>query len=114
MTDLTVEELLQELLKEARESRRWMKFLAWEDAKGAIEDTLDKPWQYHLYEQLDGTTSIRDLADGLPRGKDAASYHLNRWQRIGIVSQNTDGKYDKLISLETMGIELPEIGEEDA
>lgn len=113
MTEPTLEELVKVLIDETRENRRWLRFLAWDDVKDTIADTLEEDWEYHLYEDLDGSTTIRSLSERLPRGKDAVSARLNKWQLVGITEQTTGGQYDKLISLEVLNIDIPELPEDE-
>ena len=113
MTDPTLEELVQELIEETRVNQRWLRFLAWDNVKNTLSETFDEGWEYHLYEDLDGNTSIRDLSEGMPKGKDAVGNRLNNWQRVGLVEKAAGGQYDKLISLEALNIDLPELSKED-
>jgi len=109
MDDREVADLLEELLKVQKQNQRWLKILAWENMQNAVTGALTENWEYHLYEQLDGEHSTRDLAEKLPRGRQAILRRLDRWSSIGIVEQTPSGKYDKVVSLETFGIDPPEL-----
>lgn len=113
MTDRNVAEVLEELLEVQRQNQRWLKILAWEKMQNAVIDGLNQNWEYHLYEMLDGEHSTRDLAEELPRGSSTITRRLDRWSSIGIVEQTPSGKYDKVVSLETLGIDLPKLESEE-
>lgn len=106
-------ELLNDLIEETKQNQRWLRFLAWENVKDIVTETLEDPWEYHMYESLNGEKSISALIEGLPTSSSTAGRRLNSWQRTGIVIQTESGEYDKLISLDLLNIDAPPIEIED-
>lgn len=105
--------LLEELVQYTKQNERWLRFLAWGDLRSAILDSLDEPWEFHAYEMLDGETSLRDIVDALPTSYGSVNRRCKRWRTAGIAVQTEGGQYDKIVSLEALNIEIPEIEDEN-
>lgn len=100
---------LDTLIKEVQENRRWLRVLAWNDILDAVGEALQEDWEYHLYDMVDGETSSRELEEELPKSRNTILNRLDRWKEMGIVIQNSEGKYDKIVPLEVLNFELPEL-----
>lgn len=105
-------DLVNELIKVNQEQTRWLRFLAWEDLKRSMEVTLSEDWEFHLYDSLDGETSVADLAEGLPKSPSTVGLRLKNWRTKGLVNMDT-GQYNKLVSLDVMNIDKPELDTDD-
>lgn len=100
---------LDTLIDVNREARQWLKLMALDQVGDSVEEAIgNDPANYHLYESLDGETPFSEVAGGIDLSKRTAYRRLDEWQRIGIVSRVERGKYEKIASLETLGIGPPE------
>lgn len=113
MPNADTTDLLQELVEYTKQNEKWLRFLAWNDLKSAIKDTLDDPWEYHAYEMLNGELSARDIAGELPPHHSTINRNCKRWRTAGIAIQTDGGQYDKLVSLEALNIEIPELEDDE-
>lgn len=103
---------LDTLIDVNRETQQWLKLLALDQVGDSVEEAIgDDSANYQLYESLDGETPFSEVAGSIELSKRTAYRRLNEWQRIGIVSKVARGKYDKIASLETLGIGHPEDSE---
>lgn len=113
MPNADTKDLLQELVEYTKQNEKWLRFLAWNDLRSAIEDTLDNPWEYHAYEMLDGNKPARDIAEELPPHHSTVNRNCKRWRTAGIVIQTDGRKYNKLVSLEALNIDIPELEDDE-
>jgi len=104
---------LDSLIEINRQSQQWLKILAWDSARDVIQTSLNEPTEYHLYEKLDGETSIGKVIDSVPIPRRTVYNRLDEWQQVGIVSKTGRGKYEKIAPLKDLGIGLPELEEID-
>jgi hypothetical protein len=111
MSGESTEELLQELVEVSKQNQRWLRLLALDQAKETVSTALSEPWEYHVYEDLDGQSSLGDLAEGLDPSDSTVGRRLKRWKQLGIVEQTSSGQYDKIVSLDLLGINVPELDE---
>jgi hypothetical protein len=113
MNQESVEEKLNTLIEINRQHLQWMKILALDQARDVVNESLESPAEYHLYENLDGESSIGDIVDEVPIPRRTVYTRLNDWQQVGIVSKVGRGKYEKLAPLADLGIDLPDLEEEE-
>lgn len=113
MNDEQLTAKIDTLIDINRESQQWLKILAWDSARDVVETSLDDAAEYHLYEELDGGTSIGKVLEEVPVPQRTAYRRLDEWQQVGIVSKVGRGKYRKIAGLEDLGIELPELEADD-
>ncbi len=100
-------ELLQTLVDIQRQNQAWLKFLAMDKVRDFIADLED--WEKLLYESLNGERTTRELARKVSKARLTILRRLDRWKKLGLVTQGSQGKYDKLISLDLLGIDEPEV-----
>ena len=108
MSQGETEELLKELIEVTRQNQRWLRILARSNVQEAVSSALSEPWEYELFDSLDGATSANDLAEDLPKSSSTVGRRLNTWQQIGIVEQAANSQYDKIAPLSMLGVEIPE------
>lgn len=109
MSDTDLHAKLDTLIETNRDIRQWLRVMAWDEANRAVKESLgDNPAAYDLYDALDGETSISDIIEDVPIARRTAYTRLKEWQRVGIVSKVERGKYDKIASLDALGVEPPE------
>lgn len=87
--------------------------MARDNVESAISSAFSEAWEYHVFERLDGDSSLSELSDGLPPSRRTVGRRLNNWQQLGIVVQTDGGQYDKIASLDMLGMDLPELEEND-
>lgn len=107
MPDEIVEEL-SEIKESIKDVRNWLRLMNQQTAKSVLEDALTKDWERRLYESLDGETPTRKLVEEVPVSRVTIMKRLKDWRELGVVSQGKHGRYDKIISLETLGIDIQE------
>lgn len=100
---------LDTLVETNQDIRQWLRIMAWDKARTAVKEALgDDTADYHLYEALDGETSISEIIEDVAIARRTAFTRLKEWQRVGIVSKRERGKYDKIASLNALGISRPD------
>jgi len=113
MSETETAELLEELVEITRQNQRWLRILAREGVQEAVSSALTEPWEYELFERLDGNMPNSELAEDLPTSSSTVGRRLNTWQQIGIVEQTSSGQYNKIASLELLGVEKSESEESE-
>lgn len=105
------EELLDEILK-------WQKFRGMQEAKKVLTDVLsseddDKEKEQRIaYELTDGEHSTTNIADRISVSHATVSNWQNKWSELGLVNKKSEqASYKHLISLENLGLNVPEIPE---
>ena len=105
------DKLLEEILK-------WQKFRGMQEAKQVLEDVLssedeEKEREQRIaYELTDGEHSTSDIAARISVSHVTVSNWQNKWSELGLVSKETSqASYQHLISLENLGLDVPEIPE---
>lgn len=109
MNDDEIADKFDALIEAVELNRRWLRVLAWNDVQETTRDALQEDWEYHLYEMIDGESSTRALAENLPKSRSTIMDRLDRWKQMGIVVQLANSKYEKIVSLEVLNIDLPEL-----
>lgn len=106
--DLSSSEKIDELIFWVRYPV-WKTFLA--DLKTTLRDDVDKL----VYELSDGKNSTRDIAQIVAKmGKKVSNVTVaNMWQKWAliplVVPAKITGRYRKVVSLKSVGIELPDL-----
>lgn len=105
------DELLEEMLK-------WQKFRGMQEAKKVLREVLsseDEEKQRELriaYELTDGEYSTSNIASRISVSHVTVSNWQNKWSELGLVSkESAQDSYEHLISLENLGLDVPEIPE---
>lgn len=111
MTEEETIKRLDRIIDVLETNQSWLRLLAIDGLKSTIETTFEDDWEFHLYDRLDGITSIDELVDDLPTSSSTAGRRLKKWNSLGIARQNSDGKYDKVTSLGNIGVEKPDLDE---
>lgn len=100
--------LLSEVLK-------WTRFIGKQQLKALLLDNLKEDVDKVVYELSDGK-SLREIErickdNGYSVSKDAINRYWNKWKPLGIVepSKRRQGRYERIVSLKEVGIELPKI-----
>ena len=93
----------------------WMKYSVWKsliaDLKVNVRDDIEKL----VYELSDGKNSTRDIAELISKGGRQVTHVTvaNLWQKWSliplVIPTNRSGRYRRVVSLKTTGIEIPPI-----
>lgn len=103
---------LDALIEVNRAIQQWLKVMALEQVGDTVRMAIgDDAANHDLYSSLDGETPVSDVVEDIGMSRRTAYRRLNDWQRIGIVSRVGRGTYDKLVPLESLGIESSEDSE---
>ena len=105
----------EEVLKKLDELIFWTKFSAMSTfiptLRNALRDDIDKL----VYELSDGEKTTRDIAEivtksGRKLGYVTVTNMWERWQQLNLViPAGRKGRFKKVVSLETIGIKIPEV-----
>lgn len=108
--------LLKQIREELREMKFWLKLSGLPTLRRILIENLRDDVDKLVYELSDGIKSTREIAGELERmGKEithaTVSNMWKRWAITGLVepSERYQGRYSKIISLESVGIEIPKI-----
>jgi len=111
--------LLKRICDELREIRYWVKLSGLPVLRRVIQENLRDDESKLVYELSDGNRSTREIAEELKKIGRAITHGTvanmwRRWAASGIVepSERYQGRFRKVASLESLGIEFPEIRKE--
>ena len=97
--------LEEELLKEAKETNRWLRILALPTLRAKLETELSKPGLKRIYQASDGS-QIRQVAKAAKVGFGTVHRHWQAWAAQGLVEPTeVAGRFRKIIDLKEVGLE---------
>lgn len=112
MTQETYKKQLLDLLSEIL---KWTKFIGKQRLKKLLLDTLEEGMEKVIYELSDGK-SLKEIeaickGNGYSVAYTTIRNYWKKWAPIGIVepSERFKGRYKRIVSLEEVGIDFPEI-----
>ena len=101
-----------------RDIRRWLKIIGIQEAKPILTEALssedpeeerDLRITYHL---TDGEHSTRNIAKRISYSRYWIMSRYEEWSNMGVIERNAStSPYNRVIGLEEVGIEVPEIPE---
>lgn len=106
---------VQSLSEKLDELIFWTKFSALPTFRALLMDDLREDVDKLVYELSDGERSTRDIARTISRGgrKITHATVANMWKKLAIqnlvIPAQRKGRYKRAVSLETLGIEIPEV-----
>jgi len=96
----------QELLEAVRESNKWLRFLAMESLREALESELSTTELRRIYQASDGR-QIREVASSAGVGFGTVQKYWQLWARKGLMDPtDVSGRYRSLIDLKSIGLEV--------
>jgi len=105
----SIESKLDQLLK-------WTKFAGMQQLRNILSQTLENDTATLIYELSDGRRGTREIAKlaGVKSNATVVAY-WKKWSRIGIVepSPTFQGRYQRICSLEEVGLTAPPISQVD-
>lgn len=108
-------ELLGRISEELAEIKVWIRVSALPVIRKAALENLRGSIDKLVYELSDGTRSTREIASEVTTAKKSIAHTTvanmwKRWAAIGLVVPSARiGRYKKVTSLESLGIEIPKI-----
>jgi hypothetical protein len=94
-----------DLLKEVRESKRWLRFLAIGSLRELLATELSGSALRRIYQESDGR-QIREVAASSKAGFGTVQKYWQSWARKGLVEPTgVQGRYRRLIDLRDIGME---------
>lgn len=106
---------IQPLSEKLDELIFWTKFSALPTFRVLLIDNLREDVDKLVYELSDGERSTRDIARTISRGgrKITHATVANMWKKLAVqnlvIPAQRKGRYKRAISLESLGIEIPEV-----
>lgn len=101
----------EDILGELKEQTRWLRVLALQEIRPALEETLDKPEMRVVYELSDGRRTAREIADAASIGSHSTvTAWWSKWAGLGLMeASRRKGRKQRIVSLADLGIpvELP-------
>lgn len=114
------EKLLKQIRDELKEMKFWIKLSGLPSLRRAVLEYLRDDVDKLVYELSDGIRSTREIARELKKmGKEVTHATVanmwKRWAITGLVepSERYQGRYSRIIPLESVGIEIPRILKEN-
>jgi hypothetical protein len=99
--DERIVSLLEELVA-------WTRFSAREGLKATLQDVLADPKHFRAYELTDGTRTQKQVGDAVALTQPAVSGLWNKWRRLGIVREISNGRPAHLARPAELGLVVPE------
>lgn len=112
-------DLLKRILKEMEELKYWARLAGIPILRRAIQDNLRDDESKLVYELSNGDRSSREIAEQVKKTGRTLTHMTvtnmwKRWSAVGTVepSERYQGRFRKVVSLESLGIDVPEIPKE--
>lgn len=104
------EQKLDEILVVLKELLKWNKFQGVQTLKEIIRQLLETDEEKMIYEQSNGHKSARDVAKLVGISKTTVTNYWKKWSKVGIVidSEKYPGRMKRIVSLDEVGIEIPQ------
>lgn len=107
---LMSKDILKDIAVTMKELLKWMRFAGMQQLRTILSQNLKTDVEMLVYELSDGTRSTRDIARlaGLGSHVTVAVY-WKKWSKLGIVEPSPQfrGRYQKICSLEEVGLTVP-------
>jgi len=113
--DTTLKEIrdaIDKLAQLTKEQIKWTKLAGMQQLRSILERNLLTDEMRKVYQLSDGQRTTRDIAklSGIGSNATIATY-WSKWKTLGIVepSNSFKGRYQRIIGLDEVGIEVPRI-----
>lgn len=107
-----------EMLAVLKDIRRWVKLTGLEDAREKVHEAISDPDTEKeqenkiIFHLTDGERGNRGIAEHVSVSSSTVGNRRSEWAKMGLLEQPGPGEpYQKLITLEEAGIEVPEVPE---
>jgi hypothetical protein len=106
------EQILKEITSTLKELLKWSRFAGMQQLRNVLSQTLKTETEMLIYELSDGTQGTRGIASAAGIGSNATiAAYWKKWSKVGIVEPSPihHGRYQKICSLEEVGLPVPPI-----
>ena len=103
---------MEDLSEKLDEIITWLKLIGRNEVKKIIREIITNEEDYLLYQNSNGEKTVRELSLITGLSIRTISFRWEIWEKLGIMKKievGTGGRGKKLIDLEELGIEIPEI-----
>jgi len=110
-------EVLKRIESEIRQLLKWTRLAGLQQLKAIVSQNLKTDKELAAFELSDGEKTTRDIAKLAQIGSNATvARYWEKWSKLGIVepSQKRQGRFQKIVSLEEIGLSLPPMLEASA
>src|SRR3954452_21736027 len=108
MSESDKEATLRDVLSAIDESNRWLRVLPLPSLRASLTEALKKPDERRVYQESDGR-SVREGHEAAGVGFGTVVNYWKRWAKAGLVRETkTKGRYEKLVDLGDIGMEVGE------
>ena len=103
------EETFREIASTLKELLKWSRFSGMQQLRNVLSQNLKNDSEMLIYELSDGSRGARDVAGAVGVSHQTVLNYLKKWNKVGIVepSPNFQGRYQRICSLEEVGLEVP-------
>ena len=108
------EQTFKDIANTLRELLKWSKFAGMQQLRNVLSQTLKTDTEKLIYEFSDGIKGAREVAGVARVGSHATVLaYWKKWSRVGIVepSSTHHGRYQRICSLEEVGLEAPQMAQ---
>jgi hypothetical protein len=108
------EQTLVEIAGTLKELLKWSRFAGMQQLRNVLSQTLKTDTEKLIYEFSDGTKGAREVAGAARLGSHATVLtYWKKWSKVGIVepSPTHHGRYQRICSLEEVGLEVPQMAQ---
>jgi hypothetical protein len=113
-------DLLKKICEELIQIKYWVKLSGLPVLRRAIQENLRDDESKLVYQLSDGSRSTREISEELKKlGRTITHATVanmwKRWAAVGIVepSERYQGRFKSIVSLESLGLEVPEIKKDE-
>ncbi len=105
------EQTLEEIASTLKELLKWSRFAGMQQLRSVLTQNLKTNSELLTYESSDGTRGAREVAKIAGVSHTTVVSYWKKWAKVGIVepSPNFEGRYQRICSLEEVGLLAPPI-----
>lgn len=101
---VSVEDLLQELIAVGREQLRWQQAATLGPVRDALVATLTSTEMRSVYEMCDGEHTFREIGAATGVSHTTVGNWTKRWREAALVHETPTGRMMQLVSLQAIGM----------
>ena len=102
----------ESVISELREQTKWLRFLALQQLRPALNELLPSKTERLAYDASNGMRTSRDVAAHANVSQATISRWWNKWAARGLGSVDDRGRFQHLSELASVGIENEDVNDE--
>lgn len=105
-------EVLKSIENKLNQLLKWTRFAGLQQLRNVLTQNLTTDKELLIYEMSDGERTTRDIATIVKVGSNATiAGYWKKWSKLGIVepSQRRQGRFQRICSLEEVGLTIPPV-----